>query len=556
MGVLRRPGGRRLATSVAIGLAAALLAVSCGGSGSESSDPDGVTATTDLELVREPPSAPQSGGTLRFGLGAETTSGWDPASSQWGSSGRIVSQTFFDRLTTLDEDNDAQPYLAESLTPNADFTSWTIRLRPGITFHNGEPLDATALQMNLARLPKSVLLADFKMITAVEIVDDLTVRVDTSEPWSTLPYSLTSQGGAIAAPEQLNSATPSEHPIGTGPFVFDTWERDRNLIVRRNPTYWRTDADGGALPYLDAIEFSVLAEPTTRTATMDQGGVDIIESFDPNQIKHFTEAAERGEVQMFSNRFEEAAVQFVGFNTATAPFDDLLARRLVTAAWDPQVTSDTVYLGLFPKADGMFPATSIYHADQPPPGYDPELALELSAEYQAKYGHRLAFSLNLPSTPEFRAVGELAQEQSRQFGIDLELNLLKEADLISAALLGTYEASGLVTFGEPWIDAVFISPNTVAPVGQIALNFTRLADPEIGAALDAIRSTTDTTAQADQWKLIQAQLAENQNVVFVVRNRRAIIYANDVFGLNIELPTGQMGRSTTQPYLTETWIAA
>ncbi len=554
MGVARRGGIGRLTVGVAIVAALAAGATACGESG-PGADPDSTSATTDVALVREPPSAPVSGGTLRFGLGAETNSGWDPMSSTWSSSGTIVSRAVFDRLTIIDEDEEAQPFLAESLTPNDDFTRWDIRLRSGIAFHNGEVLDADALKLNLDRLPQSVLLVDYQAIADVEVLDPLAVRVQLSKPWSTLPYSLSSQAGVIVAPEQIRSATPSADPIGTGPFVFESWERDRVLTVNRNPDYWRSDTNGVQLPYLDRIEFSVLADPTSRTATMDQGGVDVVESFDPTMISHFAGEAEQGKVQMYSNAFDEAAVQFVGFNTTTAPFDDLLARRLVVAAWDKEQTAESVYLGLFPPAEGLFGPNSAYRAGEPAPGFDPELARSLSAEYQAVYGHPLRFTLNLPSTAEFRAVGELAQEQVRAFGIEMEINLLKEADLISNALLGTYEASGLVTFGEPWIDSIWIASNTVAPVGQLALNFSRYADPEIQQALDTIRTTTDRGEQVEQWGIIQNRVNANQNVTFVLRNRSAIIYANDVFGFQTTLPTGQLSRRTTAPYLTETWMA-
>lgn len=546
----------RVRVGVALGVVFLLVAAAACSSSSDdgSGGSGGTTATTNVNLTIEPTSPPVSGNTLRFGLGAETASGWDPANSQWAGSASIVSRTVFDRLTALDENSQPQPFLAESLTPNADFTAWDIKLRPGIVFHNGEPLDSAALKANLDRLPQSVLLVDYKAITAVDIVDALTVRVLLSLPWSTLPYSLSSQAGAIIAPEQIRSDKPADHPIGTGPFVFDGWERDRSFNVNRNPNYWRTDAAGTRLPYLDRVEFSILSDPITRTATLEQGGIDVMESFDPGQIKLFTEAAAAGRFQIYTNQYDEAAVQFVGFNTAAPPFDDLLARQLVVAALDTELTSSGVYLDVFPPATGMFPESSPYYSDRPHPGFDAARATDLAAQYQAKYGKPLAFALNLPSTSAFRSVGEMAQEQARQFGIEIELNMITESQLITDALFGRFQASGLVTFGEPWIDQVFISSSTVAPIGQIALNFSRYADPQIQSSLNAIRATADEAEQIRQWGIIQDRLAENLNVMFVVRNRSAIIFENDVFGLQADLPTGQAAKKSTAPYLSETWI--
>ena len=143
----------RRAGSVTVALAAmvvlALMAAGCSSSKSTSSSGTAAPAAaqTNTNITVADPGAPKSGGTLKVGLNAETN-GWSPSQSQWAGSAYIVAGAIFDRLAAYDADGVAKPYLAESITSNDDFTVWTIKTRPGVTFQNGEPCDAAAVKKN------------------------------------------------------------------------------------------------------------------------------------------------------------------------------------------------------------------------------------------------------------------------------------------------------------------------------------------------------------------------------------------------------------------------
>ena len=536
-------------------LAMAVLVVACGGNDGPSTSPSETAPITNLTLA--PPETVTTGGTLKFGLDAETTTGWDPANSQWAASGTIVARSIFDRLAEWDANSVAQPNLASAITSNADLTVWTITLRPGIVFHNGEPLNAQVVKLNLDRAKTSVLLgaALSSFMDTTEVVDDLHVVVKAKKPWSTFPSSMATQAGTMAAPEQLTSSTPAQDPIGTGPFVFENWVPDNKLTVSRNPSYWKTDGTGQQLPYLDAIEFSVLSDQSSRGAALQSGSVDAINTFEPELINRFIPEAEQGNVQMISNANAEEATQFVGLNTTKAPFDDPLARRLLATGLDTELISQTQYFGLYPPSTGFFPTDSPYYTETSYPQYDPALATQMAQEYEQKYGHPLQFTLNLPSSPQFKSIGEAAQAQAAQFGTEVTLNLVDQATLIVDALTGNFEATGFITFGEPPIDQIFISQDTLQPVGKLSLNFTRYSDPEIQTALATIQSTQDEAVQIEQWKIIQERMAQDLNFIFVVRNRTAVVYATDVWGLaDATLPGGGPVKPTTSPFLAWAWM--
>ncbi len=153
-------------------------------------------------------SGPQRGGEVTWGLEAETTGGYCLPSAQYAVSGIMVINAIYDTLTTLNDKGQYVPYLAKSVTPNATYDEWTITLRPGVKFHDGEPVDAAAVKLNLDSLrgvnPKVQARINsfiFSNVADVTVVDPLTVSVKSKTPWPAFPAYLFLGGRAgIVAP--------------------------------------------------------------------------------------------------------------------------------------------------------------------------------------------------------------------------------------------------------------------------------------------------------------------------------------------------------------------
>jgi peptide/nickel transport system substrate-binding protein len=260
-----QPSANHRWRSIAALLVLGLVAGACGG-GDDDTSGDGGPGASAVTLPEDamPPvntDTPQPGGTLVYGLAGETI-GWDPSTSQWGPWGMTEARTFFDTLTIFDENGEIQPYLAESFTPNDDYSSWVVKLRPGVTFHNGEELTAQVLKDNWDFFTASPLVgAIFERIESTTVLNDLELRADMVGQWVNFPKAFTTQIGVVMAPESLAADGPerANNPIGTGPFVFDEWIQDRYLRVVKNDDYWQE-----GLPYLDEIEFQPIPDPTSR----------------------------------------------------------------------------------------------------------------------------------------------------------------------------------------------------------------------------------------------------------------------------------------------------
>jgi ABC-type transport system substrate-binding protein len=506
--------------ALALLVACGLLLSACGGDDSSGSDED----RTDVTQAAEGPA--RAGGQLVFGLGAETDN-WNPATARWGTGGTIVANSIFDRLVAYDENDQPTPYLLEALTPNEDFTEWTMDLRDGPTFHDGTPVNADAIALNIETLRDSPLTASGTKPIENVIADNAagTVVVEMNTPWSTFPHTLTFQPGYVMAPSMIDDQNGSRNPVGSGPFTFEEWIPGDHLTVEKNEDYWRE-----GFPLLDAIDFRIITDSTSRGQALENADIDIMETAEAGQIVEFEDQAKDGDFQAFLDPEGDTQEVFVALNTAKPPFDNATAREAVATALDKQAISDTVYEGIFKPADGPFKPDSPFYADGGAPEFDVAEATRLADEYEQETGEPLSFTLNVTPDPNVVRVAELGQQMMQDAGIQMDINRLDQTQLLLEALGGQFEATGFILFGAPHLDRdyVFIHGDNTAPIGESALAFTRMDDPTLNDALDAARATDDLDEQIAQYKIVQEQLAKDLAFVFVVHSEAADFAQNNV----------------------------
>jgi len=193
-----------------------------------------------------------------------------------------VSRTIYESLVERSKDGKFVPYLAESFTPSPDYKVWDIALRPGIKYSNGEPFDAANVKVNIdlgrgspATYPSTGIGINSNIL-AVDVVDPLKVRI-TLDRGDTEFLGLMYRAGRYvmrATAQGADKATCATNPIGTGPFMKQSYTPDETVVVR-NPNYWRKDAAGVQLPYLDKITFINVKEASQRAAAVRKKTVDV-----------------------------------------------------------------------------------------------------------------------------------------------------------------------------------------------------------------------------------------------------------------------------------------
>ena len=544
--------GLRLA---AVAAALAMLAASCGGS-------SGNKATGSSTTTGGPtgPSGaqgtPKSGGRLVMGVEAEVD-GFDPTSNRWDVTGLTYSKTVYDPLAVYGKDNQVHPYLAQSIDHNADYTAWTIKLRPNITFSNGDPLTSDAVVADLQALQKAALTGPaLTNIASVTKVDDLTAQVNCKTPWVPFPVYLTGQVGVVFNPKMLTDPERSRHPIGTGPFILKEWVPGNHFIATKNLNYWQK-----GLPYLDTIEYRPIIESQSRESSLLSGTIDIMHSSDAQTIVDLKGNSKVGSFTD-ANVAGESEEHFIMLNTGKAPLDDPELRQALAYATDRKKEVNVIYFGIPPDSNGPFGNTgSPYHGDTGYPSFDLNKAKALVKDYEQKHNvTSVSFELGLTNSGRNLQDMSLIQDMWKQAGINVTLKQVEQSQFILNALVGSYQAYDWRQFGEPDPDADFVwwSAATASPQGQLALNFSRNKDPMVDAGLLKGRTSSNPADRVAAYQDIAKRFAATTPFIWLSETVWQIAYKPNVHGMETwTLPDGTPGVDHTlggEFLLSHVWV--
>ncbi|MEZ5142294.1 MAG: ABC transporter substrate-binding protein [Acidimicrobiales bacterium] len=546
----------RGAVAVVVALLALAGACSSGDQQSSSGTAAGGSTDTSPDLVKPITGDPKPGGTLNYGLEAETD-GWDPTQNRWAASGTQVALAVYDPLVAFDDQFNPTPYLAESFTPSQDYKVWDFKLRSGVSFHNGQPLNAAAVVKFFDAFKASPLTgAAARPVDKVEAVDDLTVRYTMSIPWATFPTNLTGQAGVIPAPAQLDDKeNASKKPIGTGPFVFESWVPDKDLVVKKNPSYWRKDAAGRQMPYLDGIDFRPITETEGRFNAVKSGEVDLTVTSTEQTIIKMQEEARAGNIQVALSR-GNSDVNLVLINTTAAPVDDVRVRQAMAYAIDRESLRQVTQTDPALTADSVFAKSSKWYKDTGYPQYDLAKAKQLIDSYTAEKGP-VKFVFGSPSDPVTMQSVQLLQSQWQAAGMEVEIQNFDQNTFIANAVAGKYQVQIWRQFGAGDPDNNYVWWISTNAEGPLALNMARNKDPELDKGLNDGRSTTEFAARKAAYDLVQERQTADLPYLWLSQQRWAAAASNRVRGFNgSELPSGARSPGVTNGVvgLTPVWL--
>ncbi len=533
---------------VALLVTTCLLAAACGGGDSASDDQgaadgnDGSPTPTSVTAVgtAEPDdsgttSEPIAGGTLRFALNGEDD-GLNPAKSRLSAPGLTIASAVFDTLTAFDKDGNAVPYLAKTVTPNDDYTVWTIGLRSGISFHDGTALNADAAIKTL-QLQKADPTIGLAVRTFVKVgdpfvkVDDLTFEILLNEPWVYFPAFMAGlQFGMIASPTWLEAAAANpalnQEPVGTGPFRFESRTKDSITRLVRNDDYWNGPV------YLDTLEFEIVPDGETRATLLVEGALDAMH----------TNEAEAIEVLRDDDTIENALddtgdEQLDLINTSRPPFDDIRARKALTYATPQDNYVTLLGAGQLLRADQMFAPGSPFHNPAVVQETDqPEMAVAMAAEYCADAPENctngkidMIRQTSGPSVGQTREADLLKQGWSVAFNVTTSMIPLD--DHIEDVIFGEFQVADWRQFGavDPSEDNVWLLCKTAT--SAVALNFPRFCSPERDALLLDAQNELDPARRAELYQELAAMVNQDYVYLFYAHTLWDIAMRDNVHGL-------------------------
>lgn len=442
---------------------------------------------------------PVAGGEITWGLTNDGT-GFDTTGAVAPGSIRLMG-AISDPLVGLDVNADWQPNLAESLTPNEDFTTWTITLRDGPTFHDGEPVNAEAVRANMQAYKDSPTVGfNFALIESITAIDELNVEVKMLAPWAQFPFQLSGQPGWMVSPSTIGT---NDSFTGTGAFILESWTPGDGARVVRNPNYWRADE---GLPYLDAINFKYLVDQTVKRQALEAGDVegyispgdaDIVDYLDDDEVDVWIGTAGANEYLWL-------------LNTASPPFDDVRVRRAMAHAIDKEFLIEQFRSGLTEPANGPVNPAARFYTPNEYPQFDPAAAQALVDEYEAEVGP-IEFELSIEPNESVIEVAEVMMSFLADVGIDGQLKEIGQGQSAITAIQDDFQAFSWFQFGAPDPDRDYVFFHSSGGV----LNWSNLVNADIDEGLDTARQSDDEATRLEGYAQFLKGLGEDVPMLWI-----------------------------------------
>ncbi|MBB6390639.1 peptide/nickel transport system substrate-binding protein [Microbacterium thalassium] len=506
----------RVAGAAVVAAAALTLAACTGGDTGETGETQAPSQDT-----------PVAGGELTI-LSAGNVATWDPGSAFGSFPGVNWDRLYavYGAVISTDVDGNIVPGLAESISTDDGGATWTMTMRDGVAFTDGEPVDANAVVANYERFADEAnALAAYRVASsfAVSAVDDMTVEIVPLDPNPVLDTLIADNIPFIASPASLPEAGAEYgDPVGAGPFVLESWDTAVGEEFSKNADYWGAD-DG--LPYLDTLKFSIVADPAQRVSTVVQGGAQIMNGYG----FQFIADADNPAVATFD--VASGGIRHYVFNNTSDLMSDPRAREAVVLAIDPTEMVQT--LTQDPSAEGstaLFPSTSpFYDASLSLPETDLDAAQSLVDEITGE-GTDFTINLLIAAVPELVRAGELFQLTLEQLdGVTVELNQIPIQDWRAEAFdKDNFDVTfypGVFDLNSPWVGMA----NLFGVGGSDNFGNIDIADME-QALQDAQSATSDADREAAMAQVQQIYVDEMPIGVFGIDYRTFLIGA-DVTGL-------------------------
>ena len=402
----------------------------------------------------------------------------DPATT-YDVDGWSIIHSIYDSLVQYDANGNLQGVAAESLTEK-DALTWVVKLRPGLTFQNGDPVDSSSIGFSwqhIATSETSTIKGNFATIASVKVVDDLTAEIAMTSPSPWLPAQISSWL-LLLPPKAENDL--SKEPIGSGPYSFVEWVSGDHLTLAANPNYPIDSVKGQ--PIAKKVTFRFVPETSTRVADALTGTAGIVRDIGADERQPLT----NGGASVVEN--DVSGISFIRIANDVAPFSDVRVRQALNYAVDVEGIIESINGGAGKRLANFYPASGIGHSsDLTPYPFDPDRARALLKD---------AGVANLRTTIEY-ATGERADvceaiaAQLSDVGIDAAAQPVEKTTFNDAWKDQSTSALRFVTW-RPMFDPYTLLSLVVSSSGFLS----RYSDPDAQALIDAAASEFNAEKRA------------------------------------------------------------
>ena len=459
----------------------------------------------------------------------------DPRIGLDASSERIAS-LIFSSLVRTDESSAIIPDLAESWDI-PDPTTYVFHLRRGVRFHDGRSLTSQdvvyTFRSILDRSVETAKLGTYLLVDEIEAVDDYTIRFTLKEPFAPFLWNLTS--GAIGIVPDGAGPDFSQHPIGSGPFAFEHYRQDEEVLLRRNPDFY------GDQPRIEAVRFKIVPEAIVRALELRKGTVDIaLNVLPPDMVEALGE-----EPNLAVVNDEGTNYQYLAFNLDDPLFGDLNVRRAIAHAIDRQSIIRELLRNQARRADSVLPPGNWAYFDGVEGyDYDPDRARTLLRES----GHGdVSFTYRTSTDETGLLVATILQQQLKDVGIQMEIRSNEFATFFADVLAGNFQMYSLRWIGgnnDPDIFNSIFHSEMVPPNGR---NRGRYSNPDVDKWVELARRESDPETRKEYYALVQQTIARDLPYVSLWYPNTVCVYNTRIQGLELS-PTGDY------EFLNQIWV--
>jgi len=461
--------------------------------------------------------------TLRIGL-AEDPDVLDPSIGRTYV-GRIVFASLCDKLFDIDEKLNIVPQLALSYETSADGKEMTIKLRPGVKFHDGEPFDAEAAKFSLDRhltLPTSFRKPELAALDHVDVVDPLTVRLVLKMPFSPLITQLTDRAGMMVSPKAAKEAGEkfSLHPVCAGPFKFVERVQQDRIVFEKFSDYWNKDN-----VFIDRVVFLPIVDATVRLANLKSGGLDLIERVLATDIKEV-----RADAKLKLSSALELGYMGLTINVGNDKNKGGLSqsekvRQALDLSIDREAVNQVVFNGEFmPGNQWISPEHPYYQKAFPIPKRDVARAKALLKE--AGVSPPVGVDLMVPKGAENEAVAQVLQSMAAEAGFDLKIRLIEFATSFKQAQAGEFQAFLIGWSGRIDPDGnAYVFLHTKAPQ-----NDGVYSNAEADKGFEEARLTSDSAARKAIYEKVTGIVLRDEPIVYLYHRKLLIAHTTRLEG--------------------------
>jgi peptide/nickel transport system substrate-binding protein len=468
--------------------------------------------------------------TLRIGL-AEDPDMLDPTLGRTYV-GRIVFATFCDKLFDIDEKLNIVPQLALSHETSADGKEMTIKLRPNVKFHDGEPFDAEAAKYSLERhltFPTSFRKPELATVDHVDVVDPLTIKLVLKTPFSPLIAQLTDRAGMMVSPKAAKAEGDKFglKPVCAGPYKFVERVQQDRIVFEKFADYWNKDN-----VFIDKVVFLPIVDATVRLANLKSGGLDLIERVLATDIKEV-----RADPKLKLSTALELGYFGLTINVTKDKNKGGLSqsekvRQALDMSIDREAVNQVVFNGEFtPGNQWVSPEHPYYQKAFPIRGRDVAKAKALLKE--AGVTLPVAVDMMVPKGAESEAVAQVLQSMAAEAGFDLKIRVIEFATSFKQAQAGEFQAFLIGWSGRIDPDGnsyVFLHSNAPQNDGGYS-------NPEADKALEDARLITDQSQRKAIYEKLTKTVLNDAPLIYLYHRKLLIAHTTKLEGYK-QMPDG------------------